>query len=188
MAARTNKVNLRRNERWENGVTLILSLLGVPDHTLGEKQEPGTDLEIDALGSQQIDVETNFVFLEAEADHAALANKIVGFTDSKNGGVVHSLEQSGRALLVLTNDEKEITGPGIVLLENVTDLHGMQGDLFSSHCVFQKAGERVFIGDAKNQRVVRGSRHLRRPINELSKMKNEGGLQLILGGTSASSN
>ena len=139
VAARTNKVNLRRKERWENGVTLCLSLPGVPDHAPGKKQEPGTDFDVGTPGCRQIDIEASLVVLEAESDDAALLKEVVGLTDGEDRGIVDRLEQSCRALFVLTNDKKKIAGPGIVVFEKMTHLQRMRADAFSSHRAFQKS-------------------------------------------------
>jgi hypothetical protein len=111
-----------------------------------------------------------------------LLKEVLGLSDGEDRGIVDSLQQSCRALFVVTDNKKKIAGPGIVVLEKMTDLQRMRGDSFSLQRAFQKSRQRVFIGNAKDQHAIRRSQHLGRPINELSEMENERGFQLILSG------
>jgi len=157
-------------------------LPAIADHGLGEEQEPRTNPEIGTLRHFQIDIKSNLAFLEAETDHAALLDKIVGFADGEDRGSVQAGENCGHALFVSANNKKEMAAAGAVFLLKVPNLKGMRADLLSLNGGFEKAGESILSRGAKDQGTIPGANCARWPIHELSEMKNESGLQLILSG------
>ena len=153
----------------------------IADDGLGEEQEPRTDLEIGALRRLQIDIEANLVFQKAETDHAALLNKVVGFPNGEDRGVVQFGENCGGMPSVPAHDEKEMAPGGVFLLLKMADLKRARANLFALNGGFKNAKQGVLTCGAKDDGAVLGTKSVRRPIHELREMENEGGLQLILG-------
>jgi hypothetical protein len=165
------------------GKNIASSLPAIADYGLGKKQEPRADLKIGALSIVQIDVEANLVVLQAETDHAAMLNKVVGFADGEDGGTVQAGQNCGRSLLVTACNEKEMTAPGIFVLLKMANLQGTRADLLALNGVFEDAGERIFSHGTEDEGTIPGAERVHGPIHELRKMENESSLQLIFTGT-----
>ena len=151
----------------------------------GQTQKLRADGQSDFFCGVIIDLEANFVLNNNEINHTPRFDESVGvaFTHGQDFGVVELRDDFGKVVFPGRTNEKDLAVGYFGRRMELFELQGMAFDGFAVDDLLQIISKDVFTQYANHQGRRRAGEGLGRPIDKFSEMIDEGGFDLVLGGS-----
>ncbi|MGA2348982.1 MAG: hypothetical protein ABSF70_01000 [Terracidiphilus sp.] len=129
------------------------------------------------MGGSEVDVEANFIVLDAKADYSAGTQKIVSFSHGENWQVSQGGQRKVPAILFV--NEEHVAFAGGLGEMDMSNVNGPRPDLLSLDGVFQFVEKSIVFESAQKERVAAMVEGVGGPLHKLREMKQESGLDAI---------
>src|SRR5216684_6086735 len=113
------------------------------DYRLCERQQSGTDSQFCFLRGFQVDLESNLVFLKAEADHPAFLDKVFRLSYCQDGIFFDARQDCGKELFLLSPDEQDLATVDFLRPFEMQHSKRSRSDCFSTQARVQCPVKRV---------------------------------------------
>jgi hypothetical protein len=152
-------------------------------HRGGEEQQPGADFEMRRFCCCQVDVESDFTFVDVEPYHPAVSEEVGGFPHCENRHAPQTLENCGLSPGFVTTEEEDVAALDFLWLAYQADMEyaGSEGLVFDSALEFMAA--RFVVKYAQPEGWVSDIESIRWPVQKLREMEKKRSLHLILIGS-----
>jgi hypothetical protein len=118
-------------------------------HRGGEQQQPGADFEMRRFCGCQVDVETNFAFLEVEPYHPAVNEEVGRFPHCENRHAAQTLENCGLSPGFVTAEEEDVAALDFLRLAYQSDMENAGSDGLAFDSPLEFLAVRFVVEDAK---------------------------------------
>jgi hypothetical protein len=148
-------------------------------HRGGEKKQSGADFQMSRVGCGEIDVESDTIRVEMEADHPPFGEKGFGFAYGQDR-LTAQVPQDSRlpGAFVMTEKEDVAAGDRLRLAEQ-TDVQHALADEFALQCGLEFVSLRVVFEHAEVEGTISLAVGINRPVHKLREVEEKRGLYLI---------